>query len=113
MALKIHGIDVILHNEEQVGVDEFNRPVTEDVQIVVSNVLVYPTNTEDIANTLDLTGKKAVYDLCIPKGDTNDWTNAKVEFFGKIWRTIGIPKEYIEELVPLQWNKQIKVERYE
>lgn len=113
MALMIKGIEVILHNEKEVGLDAFNRPITEDVETVVSNVLITPVTSDDVVNILDLTGKKAVYSLCIPKGDENDWTNAKVEFFNETYRTIGIPKEYIEEMIPLSWNKQIMVERYE
>ena len=35
-----------------------------------------------------------------------------VEFFGQKWRTYGGVQQYIEELVPLDWNKKVKVERY-
>lgn len=36
-----------------------------------------------------------------------------VEFFGRKWRTYGGVTEGIEELLPLAWNKKVKVERYE
>jgi hypothetical protein len=36
-----------------------------------------------------------------------------VEFFGQRFRTIGFPTQGIEELIPLAWNKKVKVERYE
>ena len=54
-----------------------------------------------------------MYQIAIPKGDANDWTNARVRFNGKDFRTIGEPEEGIEENIPLKWNRKIKVERYE
>ena len=113
MALVIKGIDIILHQKEVVGVDAFNHEVVEYEDFVVSNVLVTPASTEDAIDILNLEGKRAEYSLCIPKGDEHNWTDAEVEFFGNRWKTIGVPKEYIESMVPLAWNKQIMVERYE
>ena len=79
----------------------------------MDNVLVSPTKTEDIVNTLDLTGKKAVYTLAIPKNDTNNWEDAEVLFFGERWRTFGFVTQGIDHLIPLDWNKKVMVERYE
>ena len=107
-------ISVVLHNFIETGeVDKTNRPITTDTETTVDNVLYAPVSAEDVINTLNLTGKKAVYQLAIPKGDTNDWENAVVEFLGHTWRTIGIPEEGIVENIPLRWNRKIKVERYE
>lgn len=47
------------------------------------------------------------YTLGIPKGDTHDWTDKKVFFFGRFFRTIGLPEQGIEENIPLCWNKKI------
>ena len=109
----IKGITVTLINKKEVGRDPFNKPIYEDVSIDVDNVLVSPTKTDDIVNTLDLTGKKAVYTLAIPKIDTNDWEDAEVIFFGERWRTFGFVTQGIEHLIPLDWNKKVMVERYE
>lgn len=109
----IKGIDVKLYNYTETGRDAFNRPIMKETVKTINNVLVIPLSTQDILDGVNLTGKTAVYQLCIPKGDNNDWTNAVVEFYGSKWRTIGIPKEYIESMIPLDWNKQINVERYE
>ena len=49
-------------------------------------------------NRLTLTGKKAVYTLAIPKGDTNIWEDQEVIFFNERWRVFGIPLQGIEEL---------------
>ena len=35
-----------------------------------------------------------------------------MDFFGQSFRVFGFPMEYIPELVPGDWNKRIKVERY-
>ena len=109
----IKGITVTLINKKEVGKDPFGNPIYDDVEIEVDNVLVSPVSTEDIVHTLELTGKKAVYTLAIPKGDENDWEDAEVIFFNKKWRTFGFVTEGIEHLIPLDWNKKVMVERYE
>jgi hypothetical protein len=61
---------------------------------------------------LNLSGKRLAYTLAIPKGDSNVWIDRTVEFFGKKFRTIGEPTQGIDALIPLAWNKKVKVERY-
>ena len=113
MARKIKGITVILLEKEEIEKDAFNRMQYEEAEEEVENVLVAPASSDDVISQLNLTGKKAVYSLGIPKGDTHNWVDRRVKFFGKTWKTIGIPQEGIEELIPLDWNKKIEVERYE
>ena len=110
---KIKGMTVVLVTKKEVGKDDFKKPIYEDVEINVENVLVSPTSTDDIVNHLELTGKKAVYTLGIPKGDENQWEDVEVLFFGQRWRTFGISLEGIEDMIPLDWNKKVMVERYE
>lgn len=75
-------------------------------------MLVAPVSSDEVLSTVNLTGKTAVYQLAIPKGDTHEWENRRVSFFGADWRVIGKPVEGIEENVPLRWNKKVKVESY-
>lgn len=110
---KIKGIAVTLFEKRETGKDPFGTPIYEEVPELVENVLVSPTSSEDVTNQLSITGRKAVYTLAIPKGDTHNWENQKVEFFGQTWRTFGIPLEGIEAMIPLDWNKKVLVERYE
>ena len=109
----IKGIDIVLVDKIQNGVDDFGSPIFEEKEITVKNVLVVPASTDDITNSVNLTGKKAEYTLGIPKGDTNVWENKEVIFFGKRWRTVGIPVEGIETMIPLSWHKKVMVEHYE
>lgn len=111
MAL-LKGITIQLVGLKKTGSDPFGNPIYEETDIDVENVLVSPTSTDDIVNQLTLTGKKAVYTLGIPKGDTHDWEDKEVKFFGKRWRTFGFPIEGIEDLIPLDWHKKVMVERY-
>lgn len=53
-----------------------------------------------------------IYTLAIPKGDTHEWTDCEVEFFGRRWRSVGFPQKGIEDLVPLDWNQKVTVETY-
>lgn len=108
----IEGMTIILYEKSKVGEDDFGAPVYEDIPIEIENVLVSPTSSTDVIEQLNLYGKKAVYTLGIPKGDLHNWENAKVEFFGGIWKTFGFSTEGIEKLIPLDWNKKVMVERY-
>ena len=109
----IKGIDIVLVDKIQNGIDDFGSPIFEEKEITVKNVLVVPASTDDITNSVNLTGKKAEYTLGIPKGDNNVWENKEVIFFGKRWRTVGIPQQGIESMIPLSWHKKVMVERYE
>lgn len=110
---KLKGIPVTLIDKTVTGKNPFGEAVTVDFDIEIDNVLVVPASTEDITNQLSLTGKKIAYTLAIPKGDTHDWVNKEVRFFGQRFRTVGIPLEGIEELIPLGWNRKVQVEHYE
>lgn len=110
---KIKGITITLIDKVKTGVDGFGHSVYEDIPIEVENVLISPTTADDVVSALNLTGRKAIYTLGIPKGDTHEWQDREVIFFGKNWRTFGIPVEGIEAMIPLEWNKKVTVERYE
>ncbi|WP_294526395.1 hypothetical protein [uncultured Allofournierella sp.] len=88
-------------------------PVYEETPVQVDNVLVSPASGTDVVDTLQLYGKRAEYQLCIPKGDDHQWEGCRVDFFGRSWRVFGPVEEYIESMVPLDWNKKVRVERYE
>mgnify|MGYP001202734777 FL=1 len=109
---KIKGITVTLINKIETGNDPFGKPIYEDLEVLVENVLVSPISSDDIVNQLNLTGKKAVYTLAIPKGDTNVWEDKEVRFFSERWRVFGMATQGVEELIPLDWNKKVMVERY-
>ena len=108
----LKGITIKLYEKTQTGVDGFGKPIYKEEPVEVKNVLVAPASADDVANNTNLSGKKAAYNLAIPKGDTHEWENRTVEFFGRKWRTVGIPLEGIEELIPLDWNKKVTVEYY-
>lgn len=108
----IKGITVTLYERKETGRDPFDRPIYDEVATEVDNVLVEPASTTEILDTLNLTGKKAVYNIAIPKGDAHEWSGNKVEFFGETWRVIALPQQGIPENIPLDWNAKWMVERY-
>lgn len=110
---RLKGITVTLLGETVKGKDPFGKEIIEESEINIENVLVAPATTDDIKNQLNIDGKKIEYTLAIPKDDTNDWTDKKVIFFGQTWHTVGIPLEGISDLIPLEWNRKVTVERYE
>lgn len=108
------GITVTLYDRAQSGTDQLNHPIYTETAVSVDNVLVAPVGSSEVLEVYNLTGRRAEFQLAIPKGDTNDWSaGKKVSFFGHDWRIIDIPEEGIESLIPLSWNKKVRVERYE
>lgn len=94
------------------GTDPFGNPIESEELIDVADVLVGQPTTDDVANTIQLYGKKIAYVLGIPKGDTHNWTDAVVYIWGEPYKTIGFPQKGIQENIPLRWGSNVKVERY-
>ena len=106
------GITVKLLTLTYKGRDRFNRPTYTEEWVDVANVLVGQPTTEEIEQEKIISGKIVSYVLAIPKGDTHNWTDTQVQFFGQTFRTIGIPTQGIDENIPLKWNKKVRVEAY-
>lgn len=110
----IKGITVILYERTKIGVDGLNHDVYDETPVEVKDVLYAPTESVDVLNTTDLNGTKVAYQLAIPKGDTHNWENgSRVEFNGKVFKTVGVPSKGMDENVPTKWNMKVMVERYE
>lgn len=108
----MRGITVTLYERTQTGTNAFNAPVYTETATPVENVLVAPVSDEERATELSLTGRRAVYQLGIPKGDAHNWqAGTRVGFFGETWRIIGEPTQGIDALIPLDWNKKVRVGR--
>lgn len=111
----IKGIDVILIQKSAGPADPFGNPTYTEESITVKNVLVKPieVGTDDAAESTKLEGRSLVYELSIPKNDNHAWENAGVVVFGERFETVGSPRRYISHLTPLDWDRKIKVCRYE
>lgn len=112
MGQRIKGLTITLHTVVQTGTDPLGGPIYEYTPVEVENCLVSPSSTDDITDSINLYGKKAVYTIAIPKGDTHEWEDRKVSFFGEDFRVFGFTTLGIEENIPLAWNKKAMVERY-
>ena len=108
----IRGITVTLYEKEETGRDDFGAPVFKETPVQVGNVLVGEPDAAAVVSELQLTGRRLAYVLALPKGDDHDWANTAVEFFGQRFRTYGDVTEGIEAMIPLRWNRKVKVERY-
>ena len=104
---------VTLWNKTQIGTDDFNQPIYGWASFDVDNVLVGQPTPQERTDELNLSGKMIEYTLGSPKGDSHEWKDQIVEFFGKKFRTFGIPERGIESNIPLQWHLKVKCERYE
>lgn len=106
-------ITVTLYEKTAIGEDAFHKTIWGETPVNVSGVLFAPSSAQEILDSTNLYGKKAVYTLAIPKGDTHTWEDCKVRFLDQDWHVFGIPLEGIDENIPLAWNKKVTVERYE
>lgn len=109
----IKGITVRLINQIPAGKNELDEPITVPTWEDVENVLPGQPSSEQIVTDQQLYGKRAVYNLCIPKGDTHQWEDAEVVFFGAKYHTFGPLVEYVEANCPTPWNRWIRCERIE
>lgn len=110
---RIKGISVTLYERTETGLDAANRPIYTETAVTVDNVLIGAPTSEDVTNEYNLSGRRIAYTLGIPKGDTHDWNDVTVEFWGHKFRTVGIPTQGIDENIPLGWNMKVQVEAYE
>lgn len=107
----LHGMTIQLEVLEPTGTDSFNVPTYSSVWTDVADVIVgQPTDQEQV-DAMNLYGRKAVYILGIPKGDTHDWTSGRhVRFWGEEFRIFGHSVRGTDDLVPLRWNQKVMVE---
>lgn len=110
MILVDSAVSVDLLVKTRTGENAFGEPVFSSEWVSVPGCLVAPMSDQEILETWNLTGRKATYQIAVPKGDTHIWTDTQVRFFGDTWRTIGEPVQGIDALIPLEWNKKVKVE---
>ena len=106
------GTAVQLVVKTQTGTDEFGAPVYEETLETVSDVLIGQPSTNDLADSIDLDGKRIDYVLGIPKGDTHNWVDTEIIFFGQRFKTVGYPQTGIQENIPLRWGQNVKVVHY-
>lgn len=104
---------VVLTVKTQSGTDAFNDPVYTETQESVHNVLIGQPTAEEAQSSIDLYGARCEVMLGIPKGDTHEWENTTVTFWGRTWHTIGPVIMGIEANVPTMWHKKIRVARNE
>ena len=108
----IKGVTVVLHERTQSGTDPIGSPIYTTKDTEVADVLWSPSTVDDLIDQTRLEGTRELYTLCIPKGDTNTWLENTVTFNGKTFHCYA-ESEFIEENLPLRWNKKVLVERYD
>lgn len=106
------GTDIQIAVNTVVGYDEFGAPIIREDFETVKDCLVGSPTSEQITDALNMYGKKLVYVVGIPKGDTHTWENRKVMIWGEMYQTFGFCMTGIQENIPLRWGQNIRVERY-
>lgn len=77
-----------------------------DIQLYSGNQIITVENV--LIGEPSADGKS--YTLGIPKGDQHIWTDRKIGFFGRIFRTVGLPAKGIEANIPLVWGQNVRAE---
>lgn len=109
---KLRGVPITIIESQKTGTNPFGEAVYEQTTRTIDNVLIYPLNAKERADTLSLTGKEISYRLSIPKGVEINWKNSIVRFYGETWQVVGDPLKTIDELTPLDWNERVEVARF-
>lgn len=112
--MAIQGMTVKLINLIDSGeTDPFGCAIYTETETNVDNVLVGNPTAQEVLDMNSLYGKKAVFSLGIPKGDTHVWKDQYVEFFGRRWHVFNDVIMGIEANVPGPWHHMYYVEHYE
>ena len=111
------GQTVTLFEKTQTGLDLFGQPVYSESQTEVKNVLIGQPTTDDVTTAQDLFGKKIAYMLGIPKGDSHNWIDARIQWtdaYGieHTTRSFGFPITGVEANIPGPWHMKVRVEEY-
>lgn len=109
----IKGETVYLLEQSEESVDPFGRPIYTENAVPVDDVIIGQPSTDDRNADLNIYGKQLLFVLGIPKGDTHNWKDKNVIIRGEKFRTYGFPLVQTEANVPMKWNTQVKVEKYE
>lgn len=116
---KLTGQSITLYEKTATGKNRLNEPIYTETPVIVENVLIGEPSTDDITTSVSMYGKKISYMLGIPKGDTHDWKDVKIEFTdfqGNIHKckSFGFPITGIEANCPVQipWLLKVRVEEY-
>ena len=116
---RIRGITVTLYEETITGYDPLGAPIIETKPVDVENVLVGQPTDDEITSAVSLYGKRIAYMLGIPKGDTHDWQEKRVEWTDAYGikhtaQTFGFPITGIEGNLPKQlpWHMKVRCEIY-
>lgn len=108
----MHTITVQLVKNTSIATDPFGKPIETEELIDIPGCLVGQPSTNQVNDTMAMYGKTIAFVVGVPKEDTNDWVDTDVIIFGERFHTIGYPETGIQENIPLNWGKNVKVERY-
>ena len=113
----MRGVTVTLYTQTAGDPDAFNAATYTEIPVTVDNVLVGEPTSDDITNATEMYGKKLSCMLGIPKGDTHDWVDKRVEWtdaygYTHKLKTFGFPITGIEANVPTRWHMKVRCEEY-
>lgn len=112
----IKGVDIQYINKSVTDVDDFGDNIYSESYETIHNVLVAPVVSlanSNIPETDNLSRRKEVLTLGIPKGDGHIWEECEIMWNGRRYRSCGIPVQGIEDMIPLEWHLKVTVERCE
>lgn len=107
----LKGTEVTVIRPSATGYDRLNNPVVEFTEESVSNVLVSPGSTDDMAASRP-EGVTVAYTLHFPKSYTNDLEGCKVTLpspWTGTYEVVGKPGRYMQENTPTPWNMPVEV----
>ena len=106
------GMTVQLVVKSSSETDPFGAPIETEEIVDIQDCLVGQPSTDEIAQAMEMYGKRIAYVIGVPKGDEHVWVDTDVILWGERFRTIGYPMTGIQGNIPLRWGQNVRVERY-
>ena len=110
--MPIKGEVVLVETRKLSGKNDFGEDIHETNELEVKNVLVCPSQRQDIRDSSRPDGVRLAYTLHFPKGFAMNLKGLRIKVRGEWLNVIGQPTHYTRENTPGWWWMPVEVEAY-
>ena len=105
------GMTLIFNKQVEVGLNEFNEPITELQQISVDDCLIAPITEPSTAREQQAISQSRIQmRIHLPKLFSGDVSNSTVGYDGKLFEVDSDSVTFMPENTPTRWNRYFRAE---
>lgn len=105
------GMTLVFTKQVQIGLNDFNEPITETQNISVDDCLIAPiTEPTSIPEQQAMSQNRLQNRIHLPKAFTGDVSDSTVMYDGKQWRVDSDGAVFMAANTPTRWNRYFRCE---